>query len=141
MPGRGMAPVPPTLTPSSAHPRLSVVVGAPRANTSQPGVAQAGAVFLCSWPTNETLCHPLPIDTAGAWVPRDDGWVQGGAASPAHSPSPTPPGDETETQNTLKLHTYKSYQWLGASVTSWDGKLVVGAPGGWVGTLGGWKWW
>ncbi|XP_054080584.1 LOW QUALITY PROTEIN: integrin alpha-IIb [Rissa tridactyla] len=79
----------------------SVVVGAPRANTSQPGVAQPGAVFLCSWPPGKTPCHPLPMDTAG---------------------------DETETQNDVKLHTYKSHQWLGASVTSWDGKLVACAP-------------
>uniref|UniRef100_A0A8U8C438 Integrin alpha-2 domain-containing protein n=1 Tax=Geospiza parvula TaxID=87175 RepID=A0A8U8C438_GEOPR len=71
----------------------SVAVGAPRANTSQPGVAQPGAVFLCSWPPDRTPCHPLPIDTAGAW-----------------------------------LRTYKSHQWLGASVTSWEGNLVVCAP-------------
>ncbi|XP_030321602.1 integrin alpha-IIb [Calypte anna] len=82
--------------------RLAVVVGAPRANTSQPGLVEPGAVFLCSWPPGETLpCHPLPIDTTG---------------------------DETETQNNLRLHTYKSHQWLGASVTSWDGKLVACAP-------------
>ncbi|KAM6042422.1 integrin alpha-IIb isoform 2-T2 [Chlamydotis macqueenii] len=81
--------------------RPSVAVGAPRANTSQPGVAQPGAVFLCSWPPGKTPCHPLPMDAAG---------------------------DETETQNTLKFHTYKSHQWLGASVTSWDGKLVACAP-------------
>ncbi|XP_056368074.1 integrin alpha-IIb [Oenanthe melanoleuca] len=81
--------------------RPSVAVGAPRANTSQPGVAQPGAVFLCSWPPDETPCHPLPIDTAG---------------------------DESESHGTLELHTYKSHQWLGASVTSWDGKLVVCAP-------------
>uniref|UniRef100_A0A8D0FPM1 Integrin subunit alpha 2b n=1 Tax=Strix occidentalis caurina TaxID=311401 RepID=A0A8D0FPM1_STROC len=78
-----------------------VVVGAPHANTSQPGVAQPGAVFLCSWPLNDPPCQPLLIDTTG---------------------------DETETQNTLNLHTYKSHQWLGASVTSWDGKLVACAP-------------
>ncbi|KAM9267463.1 integrin alpha-IIb isoform 2-T2 [Morus bassanus] len=81
--------------------RPSVVVGAPHANTSQPGVAQAGAIFLCSWPPGETPCRPLPIDTTG---------------------------DETEIQDTLELHTYKSHQWLGASVTSWDGKLVACAP-------------
>uniref|UniRef100_A0A8C5IH04 Uncharacterized protein n=1 Tax=Junco hyemalis TaxID=40217 RepID=A0A8C5IH04_JUNHY len=58
----------------------SVAVGAPRANTSQPGVAQPGAVFLCSWPPGRTPCHPLPMDTAGAWAPR------GGerALSPCH---------------------------------------------------------
>uniref|UniRef100_A0A8C9MZ26 Integrin subunit alpha 2b n=1 Tax=Serinus canaria TaxID=9135 RepID=A0A8C9MZ26_SERCA len=63
----------------------SVAVGAPRANTSQPGVVQPGAVFLCSWPPRQDLL---------------------------------------ESQGTLELRTYKSHQWLGASVTSWDGKLV-----------------
>uniref|UniRef100_A0A8C8BEF1 Integrin subunit alpha 2b n=1 Tax=Otus sunia TaxID=257818 RepID=A0A8C8BEF1_9STRI len=77
----------------------SVVVGAPHANTSQPGVAQPGAVFLCSWPLDDPPCYPLLIDTTGAW-----------------------------TQNTLNLRTYKSHQWLGASVTSWNGKLVACAP-------------
>lgn len=81
--------------------RPSVAVGAPRANTSQPGVVQPGAVFLCSWPPDKTSCHLLPIDTAG---------------------------NESESQGTLELRTYKSHQWLGASVTSWDGKLVVCAP-------------
>ncbi|XP_068023254.1 integrin alpha-IIb isoform X2 [Melanerpes formicivorus] len=81
--------------------RPSVVVGAPRANTSQPGVLQPGAVFLCLWPPGDAPCQLLPIDTTG---------------------------NETEVQGSLELHTYKSYQWLGASVTSWDGKLVACAP-------------
>uniref|UniRef100_A0A8D0FUI5 Integrin subunit alpha 2b n=1 Tax=Strix occidentalis caurina TaxID=311401 RepID=A0A8D0FUI5_STROC len=88
-----------TPQPKAARPPLHpssplapcVVVGAPHANTSQPGVAQPGAVFLCSWPLNDPPCQPLLIDTTG---------------------------------NTLNLHTYKSHQWLGASVTSWDGKLA-----------------
>ncbi|XP_061874669.1 integrin alpha-IIb-like isoform X1 [Colius striatus] len=84
-----------------AEGRLGVVVGAPRANTSQPGVVQPGAVFLCSWPPGDTPCQPVPMDTAG---------------------------DETETHNNLRLHTYKSHQWLGASVTSWNGTLVACAP-------------
>uniref|UniRef100_A0A8C7EG73 Integrin subunit alpha 2b n=1 Tax=Nothoprocta perdicaria TaxID=30464 RepID=A0A8C7EG73_NOTPE len=78
----------------------SVAVGAPRANTSQPGVAEPGAVFLCSWPPGETPCRLVPIDTEGA-----------------------------ESRPSRQLRTYKSHQWLGASVTSWDGKLVVGAGG------------
>ncbi|XP_061333470.1 integrin alpha-IIb isoform X2 [Pezoporus flaviventris] len=79
----------------------SVAVGAPRANTSQPGVAQPGAVFLCPWPPSGTPCDPVPIDTTG---------------------------DESEAQGTLELRTYKSHQWLGASVTSWQGRLVACAP-------------
>lgn len=63
--GVGHGTRPPTFTPA-LPPRPSVAVGAPRANTSQPGVAQPGAVFLCSWPHDKTPCHPLPIDTEGA---------------------------------------------------------------------------
>ncbi|XP_065555326.1 integrin alpha-IIb isoform X2 [Lathamus discolor] len=79
----------------------SVVVGAPRANTSQPGVAQPGAVFLCPWPPSGAPCEPLPIDATG---------------------------DEAEAQGPLELRTYKSHQWLGASVRSWQGRLVACAP-------------
>uniref|UniRef100_A0A8C8B8D1 Integrin subunit alpha 2b n=1 Tax=Otus sunia TaxID=257818 RepID=A0A8C8B8D1_9STRI len=78
-------------TPRAPVIPLFVVVGAPHANTSQPGVAQPGAVFLCSWPLDDPPCYPLLIDTTG---------------------------------NTLNLRTYKSHQWLGASVTSWNGKLA-----------------
>lgn len=60
----------------------------------------------------------------------------GECASSAHSSSPAPPGDESEIQGTLEFHVYKSHQWLGASVTSWDGKLLVGASGWNVGRLG-----
>uniref|UniRef100_A0A663MVF4 Uncharacterized protein n=1 Tax=Athene cunicularia TaxID=194338 RepID=A0A663MVF4_ATHCN len=90
-PGAGHGTHFPATDTRSAHPRPSVVVGAPHANTSQPGVDQPGAVFLCPWHPSEPSCHPLLIDTTGA---------------------------------TLNLHTYKSNQWLGASVTSWDGKLA-----------------
>ncbi|XP_067167901.1 integrin alpha-IIb [Apteryx mantelli] len=85
----------------AAEGRTSVAVGAPRANTSQPGVVQPGAVFLCSWPPGEAPCRPVAVDAEG---------------------------DETETKASLQLRTYKSHQWLGASVTSWDGKLVACAP-------------
>uniref|UniRef100_U3I6A9 Integrin subunit alpha 2b n=1 Tax=Anas platyrhynchos platyrhynchos TaxID=8840 RepID=U3I6A9_ANAPP len=76
--------------------RTRVAVGAPRANTSQPGVVEPGAVFLCSWPGNSS-CDPVPFDTM-------------------------------ETSSSMKLHVYKSRQWLGASVTSWHGTLVACAP-------------
>uniref|UniRef100_A0A8B9U8V0 Integrin alpha-IIb n=1 Tax=Anas zonorhyncha TaxID=75864 RepID=A0A8B9U8V0_9AVES len=80
--------------------RTRVAVGAPRANTSQPGVVEPGAVFLCSWP-GKSSCDPVPFDTAGY---------------------------EMETSSSMKLHVYKSRQWLGASVTSWHGTLVACAP-------------
>uniref|UniRef100_A0A8B9T715 Integrin subunit alpha 2b n=1 Tax=Anas platyrhynchos TaxID=8839 RepID=A0A8B9T715_ANAPL len=50
--------------------RTRVAVGAPRANTSQPGVVEPGAVFLCSWP-GKSSCDPVPFDTVGACTLRD----------------------------------------------------------------------
>uniref|UniRef100_A0A672UL16 Integrin subunit alpha 2b n=1 Tax=Strigops habroptila TaxID=2489341 RepID=A0A672UL16_STRHB len=58
--GRAQHRTPPPRHPTPAHRRPSVVVGAPRANTSQPGVAQPGAVFLCPWPPGRTP-SPLPL--------------------------------------------------------------------------------
>lgn len=56
----------------------------------------------------------------------------------AHPGTSVLPGDETETSSSMKLHVYKSRQWLGASVTSWHGTLVVGARvGGHPWVLGG----
>ncbi|KAM9112383.1 integrin alpha-IIb [Pangshura tecta] len=80
---------------------MSVVVGAPRANTSQPGVVEAGAVFLCPWAPSGTHCSIIQFD---------------------------PKGDQTETKGFLQLKTYKSHQWFGASVSSWGGNIVACAP-------------
>uniref|UniRef100_A0A8C3FQ63 Uncharacterized protein n=1 Tax=Chrysemys picta bellii TaxID=8478 RepID=A0A8C3FQ63_CHRPI len=44
---------------------MSVVVGAPRANTSQPGVVEAGAVYLCPWAPGGTPCSIIEFDTKG----------------------------------------------------------------------------
>ncbi|CAB1341528.1 unnamed protein product [Coregonus sp. 'balchen'] len=42
---------------------ISVVVGAPRANTSQPGVTEAGAVYLCPWAQTGGACTTMTFDT------------------------------------------------------------------------------
>lgn len=44
---------------------MNVVVGAPRANTSQPGVIEAGAVYLCPWKPIGSKCIPIEFDTKG----------------------------------------------------------------------------
>ncbi|XP_037742904.1 integrin alpha-IIb isoform X1 [Chelonia mydas] len=80
---------------------MSVVVGAPRANTSQPGVVEAGAVYLCPWAPGGTQCSIIEFD---------------------------PKGDQAESKGLLQLKTYKSHQWFGASVNSWDGNVVACAP-------------
>ncbi|XP_050790862.1 integrin alpha-IIb isoform X2 [Gopherus flavomarginatus] len=80
---------------------MSVVVGAPRANTSQPGVVEAGAVYLCPWAPGGTRCSIIEFDRKG---------------------------DQAETKGFLQLRTYKSHQWFGASVSSWGGNIVACAP-------------
>lgn len=40
--------------------RVGVLVGAPKANTSQPDIVQGGAVYHCAWPA--AGCHQIPFD-------------------------------------------------------------------------------
>ncbi|OWK49494.1 Gametocyte-specific factor 1, partial [Lonchura striata] len=44
-----------------AAPSVSILVGAPKANTSQPNVTQGGAVFHCPWPPRGG-CTPIAFD-------------------------------------------------------------------------------
>ncbi|MEJ1284406.1 hypothetical protein NN561_015391 [Cricetulus griseus] len=42
----------------------SVLVGAPKANTSQPDIVEGGAVYYCPWPAEgSTQCKQIPFDT------------------------------------------------------------------------------
>lgn len=44
--------------------RASVLVGAPRANTSQPDIVEGGAVYYCPWPAQDSArCRQIPFDT------------------------------------------------------------------------------
>lgn len=43
--------------------RISVLVGAPKANTSQPGIVEAGAVYYCPWPGSSDSCRQIPFDS------------------------------------------------------------------------------
>lgn len=42
---------------------FSVLIGAPKANTSQPDVVEGGAVYLCPW--SQTNCSIVNFDTEG----------------------------------------------------------------------------
>lgn len=44
--------------------RISVLVGAPKANTSQPGIVEAGAVYYCPWPGLPESCRQIPFDNS-----------------------------------------------------------------------------
>lgn len=38
-------------------------MGAPKANTSQPGIVEAGAVYYCPWPGSPDSCRQIPFDS------------------------------------------------------------------------------
>ncbi|KAK3588064.1 hypothetical protein CHS0354_012112 [Potamilus streckersoni] len=40
-----------------------LLIGAPRAQTSQPGITRGGAVYRC--PVENNVCQPIPFDTSG----------------------------------------------------------------------------
>ncbi|KAG8443185.1 hypothetical protein GDO86_011841, partial [Hymenochirus boettgeri] len=42
----------------------SVLIGAPKANTSQPEIVEGGAVYYCPFPATQTAgCKQIPFDT------------------------------------------------------------------------------
>lgn len=49
--------------------RFFVVIGAPKANTSQPGVTEGGGVFLCTW-SPDGACDIIDFDPTGEFMPR-----------------------------------------------------------------------
>uniref|UniRef100_A0A8C7Q6E2 Integrin, alpha 8 n=1 Tax=Oncorhynchus mykiss TaxID=8022 RepID=A0A8C7Q6E2_ONCMY len=93
-------------TPESST--LSVLVGAPKANTSQPGIIEGGAVYYCPYPPNPDStkqpysCTQIPFDNANNRMIKVNG-----------------------TREPLE---FKSHQWFGASVRTHKGKVVACAP-------------
>ncbi|KAM4598211.1 integrin alpha-IIb [Polymixia lowei] len=67
-----------------------IVIGAPRANSSQSGVSEGGAVFLCPWSLEGGACDIIDFDLKGDEVYSTDMWYQAS----------------------------KNHQWFGASVKS-----------------------
>uniref|UniRef100_A0A8C4R940 Integrin, alpha 8 n=1 Tax=Eptatretus burgeri TaxID=7764 RepID=A0A8C4R940_EPTBU len=50
----------------------SMLVGAPRANTTQRLIVEGGAVYLCTWPTMD--CKPLVFDSTGIVDYKSQQW-------------------------------------------------------------------
>uniref|UniRef100_A0A8C0L7A5 Integrin subunit alpha 5 n=1 Tax=Canis lupus dingo TaxID=286419 RepID=A0A8C0L7A5_CANLU len=88
--------------------RVSVLVGAPKANTSQPGVLQGGAVYLCPWGAGRGHCTPIEFDSKGN--PR--------GSVPAHA----------GLHGTEEPVEYKSLQWFGATVRAHGSSILACAP-------------
>uniref|UniRef100_A0A8C9XZ46 Integrin subunit alpha 8 n=1 Tax=Sander lucioperca TaxID=283035 RepID=A0A8C9XZ46_SANLU len=80
----------------------TVLVGAPKANTSQPGIVEAGAVYYCPWPGHPDSCRQIPFDNSNNRMIKVNG-----------------------TREPLE---FKSHQWFGASVRTHKGKVVACAP-------------
>uniref|UniRef100_A0A8C9XZY7 Integrin subunit alpha 8 n=1 Tax=Sander lucioperca TaxID=283035 RepID=A0A8C9XZY7_SANLU len=88
--------------PTSDSNTFSVLVGAPKANTSQPGIVEAGAVYYCPWPGHPDSCRQIPFDNSNNRMIKVNG-----------------------TREPLE---FKSHQWFGASVRTHKGKVVACAP-------------
>uniref|UniRef100_A0A671TSI0 Integrin subunit alpha 8 n=1 Tax=Sparus aurata TaxID=8175 RepID=A0A671TSI0_SPAAU len=87
---------------SSDSNTINVLVGAPKANTSQPGIVEAGAVYYCPWPGLPDSCRQIPFDNSNNRMIKVNG-----------------------TREPLE---FKSHQWFGASVRTHKGKVVACAP-------------
>ncbi|XP_043546257.1 integrin alpha-8 isoform X1 [Chiloscyllium plagiosum] len=81
---------------------VSVLVGAPKANTSQPGIVEGGAVYFCSWAAGGATCSQIPFDRSSNRSIRING--------------------------TREPIEFKSNQWFGATVKSHKEKVVACAP-------------
>uniref|UniRef100_A0A8V5GV14 Integrin alpha-5 n=1 Tax=Melopsittacus undulatus TaxID=13146 RepID=A0A8V5GV14_MELUD len=82
---------------------VSILVGAPKANTSQPNVTQGGAVYHCPWPPR-TGCTPIDFDHIGT---RTHDLGGNGSSGPLE---------------------FKSLQWFGATVRAHNGSILACAP-------------
>ncbi|XP_066469779.1 integrin alpha-5 isoform X2 [Tiliqua scincoides] len=81
---------------------VSVLIGAPKAKTNQPGVTNGGVVYYCPWHLGRIVCTPIEFDSKGSRVEEFNG-----------------------TQEQLE---FKSLQWFGATVRSHGSSILACAP-------------
>ncbi|CAG6021847.1 unnamed protein product [Menidia menidia] len=82
--------------------RASVLIGAPKANTSQDSVTEGGSVFYCPWSRSQSDCHSIAFDTEGERFLTING--------------------------TSHQIDFKSNQWFGATVRSHGDTILACAP-------------
>ncbi|XP_067869333.1 integrin alpha-8-like [Heterodontus francisci] len=78
-----------------------ILIGAPKANTTQNDVTEGGAVFLCPWKHDGRLCSIIPFDTEG---------------------------DRHIVNSQEIMKDFKSKQWFGATVKAHKEQVVACAP-------------
>ncbi|XP_056130834.1 integrin alpha-5 [Lampris incognitus] len=80
----------------------SVVIGAPKASTSQLNITEGGSVFYCPWGLGQSSCHSIEFDAQG---------------------------DRTVLLNdTNHQAEFKSHQWFGATIRSHSDTILACAP-------------
>ncbi|XP_063997079.1 integrin alpha-5 isoform X2 [Pogoniulus pusillus] len=84
---------------------VSILVGAPKANSSLAGVSQGGAVYHCPWPPGAS-CTPIDFDHIGSRS-HDFG------------------GNSSESSEPVE---FKSLQWFGATVRAHNASILACAP-------------
>ncbi|XP_035245082.1 integrin alpha-5-like [Anguilla anguilla] len=81
---------------------VSVLIGAPKANTSQPNITEGGSVFYCPWSRSQSQCTAIEFDVKG---------------------------DQSSYVNGKDLQVeFKSHQWFGATVRSHGNTILACAP-------------
>ncbi|XP_043081037.1 integrin alpha-5 [Puntigrus tetrazona] len=81
---------------------VSIIVGAPKANTSQPNIREGGSVFYCPWSLSQSQCSSIEFDTQGDLnMPVNEAVHQG---------------------------EFKSHQWFGATVRVHEDSVLACAP-------------
>uniref|UniRef100_A0A671N8B8 Integrin alpha-5-like n=1 Tax=Sinocyclocheilus anshuiensis TaxID=1608454 RepID=A0A671N8B8_9TELE len=78
---------------------VSIIVGAPKANTSQPNIREGGSVFYCPWSLSQSQCSSIEFDIQG-------------------KSRPVRPVDGE----------FKSHQWFGATVRVHEDSVLACAP-------------
>uniref|UniRef100_A0A8C3X6L5 Integrin subunit alpha 8 n=1 Tax=Cyanoderma ruficeps TaxID=181631 RepID=A0A8C3X6L5_9PASS len=78
----------------------AVLVGAPKANTTQPDIVEGGAVYYCAWPA--ARCRQIPFDNTN--------------------------NRKIKVNGTREPIEFKTNQWFGATVKAHKEKVVACAP-------------
>uniref|UniRef100_A0A8C7RDX7 Integrin, alpha 5 (fibronectin receptor, alpha polypeptide) n=1 Tax=Oncorhynchus mykiss TaxID=8022 RepID=A0A8C7RDX7_ONCMY len=81
---------------------VSVVIGAPKANTSQFNITEGGSVYFCPWSLGQSECHSIEFDNQGDRIVTVSG---------------------TDYQAEVKSH-----QWFGATIRSHGDTILACAP-------------
>uniref|UniRef100_A0A672MUV9 Integrin alpha-5-like n=1 Tax=Sinocyclocheilus grahami TaxID=75366 RepID=A0A672MUV9_SINGR len=84
---------------------VSIIVGAPKANTSQPNIREGGSVFYCPWSLSQSQCSSIEFDIQGK--SRDLNMIVNQAVLQGE---------------------FKSHQWFGATVRVHEDSVLACAP-------------